>query len=188
MEWESRKPREKSDDRARRQRYYSPYTAKADLAVGLGRSTLSVSSVSLPGQAGSALGRPPFGHDMLGDDLLHAVGVNGLDLEQLFGQRLHRLTLMPDNLPCRLVSLHDQRRDLVIDPSRRPFREARGTAVVVECTGGTTEMDRTERRHAEFADHLARQFGCTLDVVGPVSYTHLRAHETPEHLVCRLLL
>src|SRR5678816_2230218 len=23
--------------------------------------------------------------------------------------------------------------------------------------------------------------------LGPVSYTHLRAHETPEHLVCRLL-
>eukprot|EP00658_Telonema_sp_P-2_P051088 TRINITY_DN39113_c0_g1_i1.p1 TRINITY_DN39113_c0_g1~~TRINITY_DN39113_c0_g1_i1.p1 ORF type:complete len:156 (+),score=47.55 TRINITY_DN39113_c0_g1_i1:90-557(+) len=26
------------------------------------------------------------------------------------------------------------------------------------------------------------------DMGGPVSYTHLRAHETPEHLVCRLLL
>src|SRR5678815_1805280 len=26
------------------------------------------------------------------------------------------------------------------------------------------------------------------DAVGTVSYTHLRAHETPEHLVCRLLL
>src|SRR5674536_380021 len=25
-------------------------------------------------------------------------------------------------------------------------------------------------------------------IVLPVSYTHLRAHETPEHLVCRLLL
>src|SRR5674536_391888 len=25
-------------------------------------------------------------------------------------------------------------------------------------------------------------------VLSPVSYTHLRAHETPEHLVCRLLL
>src|SRR5678815_3590872 len=25
-------------------------------------------------------------------------------------------------------------------------------------------------------------------ISGPVSYTHLRAHETPEHLVCRLLL
>ena len=24
--------------------------------------------------------------------------------------------------------------------------------------------------------------------IKPVSYTHLRAHETPEHLVCRLLL
>eukprot|EP00658_Telonema_sp_P-2_P029928 TRINITY_DN22693_c0_g1_i1.p1 TRINITY_DN22693_c0_g1~~TRINITY_DN22693_c0_g1_i1.p1 ORF type:complete len:237 (-),score=28.37 TRINITY_DN22693_c0_g1_i1:49-759(-) len=28
----------------------------------------------------------------------------------------------------------------------------------------------------------------TLTGVRPVSYTHLRAHETPEHLVCRLLL
>src|SRR5678815_5185973 len=27
-----------------------------------------------------------------------------------------------------------------------------------------------------------------LEREGPVSYTHLRAHETPEHLVCRLLL
>src|SRR5678816_3893311 len=26
------------------------------------------------------------------------------------------------------------------------------------------------------------------DSIIPVSYTHLRAHETPEHLVCRLLL
>ena len=26
------------------------------------------------------------------------------------------------------------------------------------------------------------------DWTGAVSYTHLRAHETPEHLVCRLLL
>ena len=32
---------------------------------------------------------------------------------------------------------------------------------------------------------------CLMDDVfyfGAVSYTHLRAHETPEHLVCRLLL
>src|SRR5678816_3623528 len=27
-----------------------------------------------------------------------------------------------------------------------------------------------------------------LKPIEPVSYTHLRAHETPEHLVCRLLL
>src|SRR5674536_373912 len=39
---------------------------------------------------------------------------------------------------------------------------------------------------------LALGFGVDLGEddlgVGPVSYTHLRAHETPEHLVCRLLL
>ena len=29
---------------------------------------------------------------------------------------------------------------------------------------------------------------CALVNYHPVSYTHLRAHETPEHLVCRLLL
>src|SRR5678815_5632550 len=29
--------------------------------------------------------------------------------------------------------------------------------------------------------------GCSAEMK-PVSYTHLRAHETPEHLVCRLLL
>ena len=27
-----------------------------------------------------------------------------------------------------------------------------------------------------------------IEKIYPVSYTHLRAHETPEHLVCRLLL
>src|SRR5678816_1917858 len=30
--------------------------------------------------------------------------------------------------------------------------------------------------------------GVAFDQQSPVSYTHLRAHETPEHLVCRLLL
>src|SRR5674536_372659 len=32
-------------------------------------------------------------------------------------------------------------------------------------------------------DEIAEAFAATR---GPVSYTHLRAHETPEHLVCRL--
>ena len=30
--------------------------------------------------------------------------------------------------------------------------------------------------------------GIIVMAITPVSYTHLRAHETPEHLVCRLLL
>src|SRR5678815_8438 len=42
-------------------------------------------------------------------------------------------------------------------------------------------------------DVLVSMPGCSAKEVEeratrPVSYTHLRAHETPEHLVCRLLL
>src|SRR5678815_421411 len=41
-------------------------------------------------------------------------------------------------------------------------------------------------------NHFTDFFGCrvrmTVRSPGTVSYTHLRAHETPEHLVCRLLL
>src|SRR5678815_4002900 len=37
-------------------------------------------------------------------------------------------------------------------------------------------------------DFLCWPVKCPADVYDPVSYTHLRAHETPEHLVCRLLL
>eukprot|EP00658_Telonema_sp_P-2_P030548 TRINITY_DN2303_c0_g1_i1.p1 TRINITY_DN2303_c0_g1~~TRINITY_DN2303_c0_g1_i1.p1 ORF type:complete len:135 (-),score=50.07 TRINITY_DN2303_c0_g1_i1:11-415(-) len=33
----------------------------------------------------------------------------------------------------------------------------------------------------------SRVLGADTSII-PVSYTHLRAHETPEHLVCRLLL
>src|SRR5678815_810259 len=39
-------------------------------------------------------------------------------------------------------------------------------------------LERAFQRPAHFWLNLQR----------PVSYTHLRAHETPEHLVCRLLL
>src|SRR5678816_234297 len=35
--------------------------------------------------------------------------------------------------------------------------------------------------------HEVRRRAHEFDIL-PVSYTHLRAHETPEHLVCRLLL
>src|SRR5678815_5849496 len=36
--------------------------------------------------------------------------------------------------------------------------------------------------------HRLEERGWIRSEWGPVSYTHLRAHETPEHLVCRLLL
>src|SRR5674536_385539 len=36
--------------------------------------------------------------------------------------------------------------------------------------------------------HNSVCFWGTMEILVSVSYTHLRAHETPEHLVCRLLL
>src|SRR5678815_1965797 len=39
-----------------------------------------------------------------------------------------------------------------------------------------------------FAGHPTLGTAHVCRALGPVSYTHLRAHETPEHLVCRLLL
>src|SRR5678815_3618866 len=40
----------------------------------------------------------------------------------------------------------------------------------------------------QFPVILGHEFSGTVEAFGPeaVSYTHLRAHETPEHLVCRL--
>src|SRR5678815_1274534 len=43
----------------------------------------------------------------------------------------------------------------------------------------------TQSVHRDEPDFEAYNEGSS---VIPVSYTHLRAHETPEHLVCRLLL
>ena len=37
-------------------------------------------------------------------------------------------------------------------------------------------------------EQLEETFAALMSAGIPVSYTHLRAHETPEHIVCRLLL
>ena len=42
--------------------------------------------------------------------------------------------------------------------------------------------------HAQGVALAAQRLQIKALIVMPVSYTHLRAHETPEHLVCRLLL
>eukprot|EP00658_Telonema_sp_P-2_P022669 TRINITY_DN19060_c0_g1_i8.p1 TRINITY_DN19060_c0_g1~~TRINITY_DN19060_c0_g1_i8.p1 ORF type:complete len:124 (-),score=40.91 TRINITY_DN19060_c0_g1_i8:27-398(-) len=39
-----------------------------------------------------------------------------------------------------------------------------------------------------FQNYYCGSIGLEVQYAGAVSYTHLRAHETPEHLVCRLLL
>src|SRR5678815_5951245 len=60
---------------------------------------------------------------------------------------------------------------------------------------GTSSREKTAQIVALIEEHgghrfewLARRFDGHEVPLEAVSYTHLRAHETPEHLVCRLLL
>eukprot|EP00658_Telonema_sp_P-2_P007640 TRINITY_DN12848_c0_g1_i16.p1 TRINITY_DN12848_c0_g1~~TRINITY_DN12848_c0_g1_i16.p1 ORF type:complete len:138 (-),score=15.05 TRINITY_DN12848_c0_g1_i16:86-499(-) len=87
----------------------------------------------------------------------------------------------------------------------------RGSRVMEGCSSRTSSLVRNSRRNCRPVNpsHAALAVTCQRftnssnslneiplstsveeDVVGvdAVSYTHLRAHETPEHLVCRLLL
>src|SRR5678816_3022966 len=58
-----------------------------------------------------------------------------------------------------------------------------------KCEGcGTTLVADPYGEGAVICPSCGRANEARGDVCDPVSYTHLRAHETPEHLVCRLLL
>eukprot|EP00658_Telonema_sp_P-2_P019331 TRINITY_DN17625_c0_g1_i2.p1 TRINITY_DN17625_c0_g1~~TRINITY_DN17625_c0_g1_i2.p1 ORF type:complete len:209 (+),score=28.42 TRINITY_DN17625_c0_g1_i2:315-941(+) len=60
--------------------------------------------------------------------------------------------------------------------------------------GSVDSIALNERAEAAKKPSLKKKFGMAIRRAkralfqDPVSYTHLRAHETPEHLVCRLLL
>eukprot|EP00658_Telonema_sp_P-2_P065376 TRINITY_DN54629_c0_g1_i3.p1 TRINITY_DN54629_c0_g1~~TRINITY_DN54629_c0_g1_i3.p1 ORF type:complete len:185 (+),score=47.69 TRINITY_DN54629_c0_g1_i3:3-557(+) len=56
-------------------------------------------------------------------------------------------------------------------------------AVVALMVSSTLDPNDSDDDRVKQASQLAFVVGLV-----PVSYTHLRAHETPEHLVCRLLL
>src|SRR5678815_575671 len=112
----------------------------------------------------------------------------------------------------RRSSAHDAREELVDGPAarlpgralRRPARGER--AGILESPGRAVRALRLRRRcvghrvgalgHAHLVHRVAHPFrrhgqrrGRRIRTgLAPVSYTHLRAHETPEHLVCRLLL
>src|SRR5674536_186965 len=82
---------------------------------------------------------------------------------------------------------------------RGPPRGARSTQRpdrgVTQPRRGGPSRDRPAHRHSRPGSRAGRSRPRRADPaagagrrVGAVSYTHLRAHETPEHLVCRLLL
>src|SRR5678816_1289345 len=58
-------------------------------------------------------------------------------------------------------------------------------SVVITCLAFS--LQTTYGKFILLASTLLFLVGLVDDLI-PVSYTHLRAHETPEHLVCRLLL
>src|SRR5678815_5562848 len=69
---------------------------------------------------------------------------------------------------------HAEARAAAAIPRKRRLR-------ITACDGRTSSA-RSGGRASPAARHAAASRRT------PVSYTHLRAHETPEHLVCRLLL
>src|SRR5678816_344001 len=70
--------------------------------------------------------------------------------------------------------------------SRRLDGGRQGTSLFLSRQAGGIQGAKAFRGSCGLASHANRQ-GIEADAT-PVSYTHLRAHETPEHLVCRLLL
>src|SRR5678816_1132290 len=80
-----------------------------------------------------------------------------------------------------------------VDAAKKSVRLARGGDIAYERLVVSPGIDFTFDDVQGFEQ--AMQSGRVLhawkagpQTVAPVSYTHLRAHETPEHLVCRLLL
>eukprot|EP00658_Telonema_sp_P-2_P005948 TRINITY_DN12244_c0_g1_i1.p1 TRINITY_DN12244_c0_g1~~TRINITY_DN12244_c0_g1_i1.p1 ORF type:complete len:356 (+),score=83.12 TRINITY_DN12244_c0_g1_i1:136-1203(+) len=103
------------------------------------------------------------------------------------------------------IMLRDNARELELDPKpipqEEPEREFRSIGVQPgiklnqsKLTTGSDELNESKATHrtgrvgelmVALTEHQAAQ---DKPILEPVSYTHLRAHETPEHLVCRLLL
>eukprot|EP00658_Telonema_sp_P-2_P072697 TRINITY_DN61802_c0_g1_i1.p1 TRINITY_DN61802_c0_g1~~TRINITY_DN61802_c0_g1_i1.p1 ORF type:complete len:118 (+),score=45.58 TRINITY_DN61802_c0_g1_i1:62-415(+) len=59
---------------------------------------------------------------------------------------------------------------------------------LVEAWGGGDNNGGGNKKSAHIFAAGEVLCGLLAPISMPVSYTHLRAHETPEHLVCRLLL
>src|SRR5678815_2449818 len=87
---------------------------------------------------------------------------------------------------------------LLFRVKQRP-RECDWTLAIMSqrLTTHRTRIRREFEHNVQLREHHDDNLSSLLFFVGvehgfgtgrPVSYTHLRAHETPEHLVCRLLL
>ena len=78
----------------------------------------------------------------------------------------------------------------VKDGYGRNFLIPTGKAVIASESAKKVLAENLKQRAHKLAKikEDAQTLAAKLEGVASVSYTHLRAHETPEHLVCRLLL
>src|SRR5678815_543194 len=81
--------------------------------------------------------------------------------------------------------LHRARLERRTELAQQQIRDARAepTVAELETQAGDAQLPNGCTCTSQWKSLTWTQNGPT-----PVSYTHLRAHETPEHLVCRLLL
>eukprot|EP00658_Telonema_sp_P-2_P073989 TRINITY_DN63149_c0_g1_i1.p1 TRINITY_DN63149_c0_g1~~TRINITY_DN63149_c0_g1_i1.p1 ORF type:complete len:119 (+),score=13.80 TRINITY_DN63149_c0_g1_i1:139-495(+) len=66
--------------------------------------------------------------------------------------------------------------------------EARFEPKSPQCRSDQTDWAQSGRTRSFYSNPTQSGQQHSSGSPNPVSYTHLRAHETPEHLVCRLLL
>src|SRR5678815_4424311 len=105
--------------------------------------------------------------------------------------------------PCRLINLlkltHPLKRGMEFIFDLRICNEQIGRRIIKyytecdECDHVTTPIHQLFHKLiitiTDMCGHTVIQWNIVqYDFTRAVSYTHLRAHETPEHLVCRLLL
>src|SRR5665647_1930851 len=117
------------------------------------------------------------------------VAMQGQTLQQLS----RKLTLYGEKYPEESVFLHTDKNTFA------PGEILWFSAYITQDLGNRTtspsrdlfvsliDIDSLEVVHTLFPISNNKSSG-SIDIPGPVSYTHLRAHETDSYLVCRLLL
>src|SRR5678815_1813293 len=107
-----------------------------------------------------------------------ASGVSGRDVRAVTKHSLSLLSVMWSVVTSHSACHCSGMRPIHLRSSGHSTSNSCGAlgAVRAHLNGARVQMNHS-------TTHAAKQLFPT-----PVSYTHLRAHETPEHLVCRLLL